>query len=182
MIEWDELCGAQGWNSDKEITVDCFQILVDSTESSAYATDADLRACIAALRSGGTARATVWRLCPKTLEARSARPREELVNLLFLTLDEAENGVLLPEELRRCAELCGWEGDDDGWAIQYGELCTEFNIDAKKGAKKEQFAKILEKKAGKGNVQGRELVELIELVRLSEEPQETEKTWKPMSK
>jgi len=102
------------------------------------------------------------------LQHRSERPKEELIELLFATLDEGDSGMLLPDELRKGAEACGWEGDDNEWAIQYGELCTEFSINAKTGANSKQFAKILDKKAGKDKATGRELTDLIELLRLKE--------------
>jgi len=67
-----------------------------------------------------------------------------------------------PDELRKYAEQCGFEGDDDAWAIEYAEMCNDYNLNARKGADLKQFEKIFDKKAGQASIEAQDLVDLIE--------------------
>lgn len=109
-----------------------------------------------------TLRDQVWLLHPRTSQARAQLPRRILIHRQFNIYDESGDGFLGPDELRAFAEISGWKGDDDEWAVHYGEMVNDFALNPRKGADVKQFERIVDKKAGQGGIEAQDLVDLIE--------------------
>jgi len=168
-LEYAELSVEYGWEPKDGADLAQFSKLVENRPNGGYSDDNELRECMASVgattsehTNPARSRENVWTLRPKTIEHRSKRDRPSLVKALFQTLDANNEGRLGPEELRRYAEMCGFEGTEDEWATHYAEVCNDYGINARGGANPEQFAKIMDNKAGQADVDSEDLVKMIE--------------------
>eukprot|EP00932_Pfiesteria_piscicida_P013356 SRR837773.249.p1 GENE.SRR837773.249~~SRR837773.249.p1 ORF type:complete len:357 (-),score=165.76 SRR837773.249:151-1221(-) len=166
-IEWEELMKEYGF-SEAGPDLAKFMRIVDSGEGAAC-NDNELRELADLLTAGGEGRmpqsllrSEVWLLHDRTQKARAQQPRRILIQRQFDALDDDGNGFLGSDELRRYAEMAGWKGDDEEWAIHYAEMCNDYNLNPRKGADVKQFEKIVDKKGGQANIEAQDLVELIE--------------------
>mmetsp|Transcript_137348 Transcript_137348/g.342515 ORF Transcript_137348/g.342515 Transcript_137348/m.342515 type:complete len:793 (-) Transcript_137348:60-2438(-) len=171
-LEYTELCSEYGWEAEEGADLARFTKLVENVQDGGYSANNELRECAASVSATmeeptnpSRSRTNVWVLRPKTVELRSQRDRSSLVNALFHALDTKSEGLLGPDELRRYAELCGFDGDEDDWAVEYAEVCHEFGINARGGATREQFAKLMDTKAGQADLSTSELARMIDEVK-----------------
>mmetsp|Transcript_125386 Transcript_125386/g.401553 ORF Transcript_125386/g.401553 Transcript_125386/m.401553 type:complete len:345 (-) Transcript_125386:180-1214(-) len=99
--------------------------------------------------------------------------REGLVARLFRALDEvngpaAARGRLSSGKLRRYAELRGFDGDGDEWAVEFSEMCADYKWDARAGVDLAQFAQFVNNpKEGGAFATDQELIDLLPSVHAS---------------
>lgn len=164
-VEWAELCADLQWDAEHGATLPQFTKLVDRLQAGDYSGNAELRMLIASKKQGleiaPAALSSTWQLKERTQKKRMELPKKDLVKILFCTLDSTQNGTLGPDQLRKYAEMIGWEGDDEAWAQEYAGLCYEYGVTPQRGFTHTQFSKVLEDQAG--DADGEELAAQIEL-------------------
>lgn len=163
-VEFDCMAEEYGFDRKEGVDFEKFSMMVNNPEDGAYADEDGLRSTIARLKDGGHLLRTpsMYPLRKATLDFRSKMPQAELIQVLFNALDETGSGRLGPSELHKYAEMCGFNGTDEDWAVEYAEMCNEFNINPRSGADLQQFTKIVHNKAGQGDATGVELADMVE--------------------
>lgn len=121
--EYEAMCSHIGTDAAIGVDIVLLGCLVnDETEDTGcYCTDEQLQSMLVKL--GGAQRPHCeW---PSYLRHDGLNSRAELVRAVFHALDINDDDSLDQRELRRFAELTGFEGDDQEWAGAFTTLCAE---------------------------------------------------------
>jgi len=87
--------------------------------------------------------------------------RHARISELFEALDTQHIGRLDVHELRRYADFCGFDGNDDEWVEEYNTMCCENGWNADAGMSLQQFQQLVNDD-GKGYCTDEELTVLLE--------------------
>mmetsp|Transcript_133618 Transcript_133618/g.266597 ORF Transcript_133618/g.266597 Transcript_133618/m.266597 type:complete len:854 (+) Transcript_133618:39-2600(+) len=90
--------------------------------------------------------------------AKPSRPK--LVQQLYRLLDDEGSGYLGPLQLRRFAECCGFEGNDEEWLKEFREVCSLYEW-SQHGPDLRQFSQLVNDRKGFGYSNDAEIQAII---------------------
>jgi len=126
-VEYAYLCSEYGWDPAKGIDEDQTADLLGDEWGSMYCNDDML--CIILLDMGS---------------------RQELIMALFRALSGGGRRLLHDQQVRRYAEVCGFNGGDAEWAREFRAVCLNYGWSASGAIDTRQFAKLVNDEEGVG--------------------------------
>ncbi|CAE7444576.1 unnamed protein product [Symbiodinium natans] len=140
--EFEELCEDRGWKEEKQISANQFGKFLSSDTSVSIEELSKILECLEGLYDPPATDS--WAKQSVVTNNLKLKTRSDIITALFNCLKSSETGRIGCEELQRYAALSGFDGDDDDWLEEYGDLCEDQGWDKDIGLAHEDFMGMLE--------------------------------------
>ena len=144
--QYEAMCQHFGWTKDGGITRDQFSELIEDDDET---DDDELRQAMLNLQmqAGKSGRASVvgssWQrkslLHLPNVDIAKNMSRSDITAKVFSLLDVSGRSRLSSGQIKKFADLSGFEGDAEEWTSQFSAMCEHFGWTASEGVSQSQF-------------------------------------------
>eukprot|EP00931_Biecheleriopsis_adriatica_P060565 TRINITY_DN36389_c0_g1_i1.p1 TRINITY_DN36389_c0_g1~~TRINITY_DN36389_c0_g1_i1.p1 ORF type:complete len:1551 (+),score=442.46 TRINITY_DN36389_c0_g1_i1:72-4655(+) len=149
--EWKDMCEENGWDADGATREEFETLLADEPDDhlkeillNLQPNSKEERRPSLHSNASRTSRKSWLHKAPVTQGELAKMSRTQLLEAIFKSLDVNKDETLSESELLRYAQSAGFEGDQEDFKAEFGEMAEEHGWEAAKGVTREQFEELLE--------------------------------------